>query len=127
LLEQLQPLHAFGVLRPFVEAYLVVADVLLREPTVAAVDDKAFVAKCLAVGEQYVRQQRVRSPEAVSKPLFGTALQLAANRELTQPGPELQQRREAFAAELADVARRIDIVERETYASAGGSLTAVEW
>ncbi len=67
------------MLRPFVEAYLIVAHVLLREPTVAAVDDKAFVAKCLAVGEQYVRQQRVRSPEAVSKPLFRE--RAAARRE----------------------------------------------
>src|SRR5205807_9650294 len=33
LLEQLQPLHAFGVLRPVVEAYLIVAHALLREPT----------------------------------------------------------------------------------------------
>jgi glycerol-3-phosphate O-acyltransferase len=128
LLEQLQPLHAFGVLRPFVEAYLIAAHALLREPTVAAVDDgKAFVAKCLGVGEQYVRQQRVRSPEAVSKPLFATALQLAANRDLTRPGPGLQERRDAFAAELADVARRIDVVEQQTFAAMESSFTAAEW
>ena len=127
LLEQLRPLSSFGVLRPFVEAYLIVADTLLREPTVAAVDDKAFIAKCLAVGDQYVRQQRVRSPSAVSKPLLATALKLAENRELTRPAPGLEERREAFAAELGEVARHIDVVEQQTYAAAGGSLTAVAW
>ena len=127
LLEQLRPLSSFGVLRPFVEAYLIVADTLLREPTVAAVDDKAFIAKCLAVGDQYVRQQRVRSPSAVSKPLLATALKLAENRELTRPAPGLEERREAFAAELGEVARHIDVVEQQAYAAAGGSLTAVAW
>jgi glycerol-3-phosphate O-acyltransferase len=127
LLEQLQPLLAFGVLRPFVEAYLIVAHALLREPTVAVVDDRVFVVKSLALGEQYLRQQRVRSPEAVSKPLFGTALQLAGNRELTRPGPGLDERRIAFAAELAEVARRIDVVEQQTYAAMEGAFTTLAW
>ncbi len=89
LLDQLQPLVAHGVLRPFVEAYLVVAHTLLAEPTVTTVDDKAFLATCLGTGEQFLRQHRIRSPEAVSKPLFATALQLAANRGLTEPGAAL--------------------------------------
>src|SRR5262249_27939351 len=128
LLDQLQPLLAFGVLRPFIEAYLIVAHILLNEPTVAAVEDeKAFVAKCLAIGGQYQRQERVRSPEAVSKPLFTTALQLANHRELTRPGPGLEPRRAQFVAELSDVARRLDIIEDQTHAVMGPSVGVERW
>jgi glycerol-3-phosphate O-acyltransferase len=128
LLDQMQPLHAFGVLRPFVEAYLIVAHVLLRDPPVAVIDDeRAFVAKCLTLGEQYRLQQRIQSPEAVSKPLFVTALQLARNRELTRPVPGLQERRAAFAAELAAVARRVDLVEQRTHAAMEGSIATEDW
>jgi glycerol-3-phosphate O-acyltransferase len=128
LLEQLQPLVAFGVLRPFIEAYSITAHVLLREPTLVTVDDeKAFIAKCLAFGEQYVRQQLVRSPDAVSKPLFATAFQLATHRELTRPGPALEKRREAFVAELEDVSRRIDVIEQQTLAAMGEAITPADW
>ena len=128
LLEQLQPLLAFGVLRPFIEAYLIVARVLEGEPTVAAVEDeKAFIAKCLAIGEQYRRQERVKSPEAVSKPLFATALQLANHRDLTRPGPGLEERRARFVAELSDVARRLDIIEEQTHAVMGPAVGVERW
>jgi len=128
LLEQMQPLLAFGVLRPFIEAYLIVAHVLQREPTVAAVEDeKAFIAKCLAIGEQYQRQERVKSPEAVSKPLFATALQLANHRDLTRPGPGLEERRAEFVAELSDVARRLDVIEEQTHAVMGPTVGVERW
>jgi glycerol-3-phosphate O-acyltransferase len=128
LLEQLQPLLAFGVLRPFIEAYLIVAHVLVSEPTVTAIEDeKAFVGKCLAIGEQYQRQERVKSPEAVSKPLFQTALQLANHRELTRPGPELEERRRQLVDELADVARRLDVIEEQTRAAMRPAIGIDSW
>jgi glycerol-3-phosphate O-acyltransferase len=128
LLEHLQPLLAFGILRPFVEAYLIVAHVLVGEPTVTAVeDDKAFIAKCLAIGEQYRRQQRVKSPEAVSKPLFATALQLASHRDLTRPGPGLEERRARVVDELSDIARRLDVIEEQTHAVMGPSIGVESW
>ena len=43
--------------------------------------------------------------------LFGTALRLARNRGLLEAGGgELVERRQAFAAELRDVIRRIDAI-----------------
>ena len=119
----MQPLHAFAALRPFVEAYLIVAWALLAEPTDEAVDRKAFSKRCLALGGQVVRQERVRSPEAVSKHLFEAALRLADHRGLLAPGPDVAARRQQFADELTDVARRIDIVEQQTYDASGRSLT----
>jgi glycerol-3-phosphate O-acyltransferase len=127
LLDRLEGPSAFGILRPFVEAYMIAARALCQQPTDVPVDERAFTRRCVALGGQLVRQRLVRSPEAVSKPLFATALQLAANRKLTEPGPNLAERRVAFADELADVARRIDIGEQHVYEAWGRSITAVPW
>jgi glycerol-3-phosphate O-acyltransferase len=127
LLDRLEGPSAFGVLRPFVEAYLIAARALCQLPTDMPVEERSFIKRCVALGGQLVRQRRVRSPEAVSKPLFATALQLAAHRNLTEPGPDLAARRAAFADELMDVASRIDIGEQHLYAAWGRSMTAVPW
>jgi glycerol-3-phosphate O-acyltransferase len=53
----------------------------------------------------------VRSPDAVSKPLFRNGLELARNRQLVSPAPDITDRRHAFTVELRDVLRRVDAVE----------------
>jgi glycerol-3-phosphate O-acyltransferase len=58
-----------------------------------------------------VAQHRLRSAESVSALLFQTALQLARNRGLLEPGPDLVARRAAFLAELRDLVRRLDRIE----------------
>ena len=112
LLRRFRPFSAHRVLRPFVEAYSVVADALERWPADAAVDEAEFLRKCQARGRQYVLQGQLRSPEAVSQVLFATALRLAQNRELVQPGArDLGERRRAFAEELRRVLRRVDTID----------------
>jgi glycerol-3-phosphate O-acyltransferase len=127
LLDKMQPLHAFSVLRPFIEAYLVVARALVQSPPAAEFDRKAFVKRCLALGEQWFRQGRVRSPDAVSKHMFEPAIKLAEHRGLTTPGPETTARRRELLGELIDIARRIDLVEHRTYEASGRSLTDPRW
>ena len=51
-------------------------------------DEKKFLAQCVAVGRQYVLQKRLRNPECVSRELFTNALALAANRGLLRSGTE---------------------------------------
>src|SRR5205823_2260928 len=84
------------VLRPFVEAYRVVADRLTEHDPSGPLDEKAFVAECIAVGQQQLVRRRIAAAESISAELFGGALRLAANRELTD-----RDSRRAFAAELA--------------------------
>src|SRR5439155_1417128 len=51
-------------------------------------------------------------PESVSQVLFATALSLARNRGLVDPGaPDLVERRRAFAEELREVTRRVDAID----------------
>jgi glycerol-3-phosphate O-acyltransferase len=106
MLRAKRPLVAGAMLRPFFEAYALIADVLLDAP--AEIDEKALTTKALGVGRQYVAQDRVRSNEAVSALLFATARQVAADQHLLEPAADLAERREAFATELRNIMRDMD-------------------
>ena len=122
VLATFSPLCSHVVLRSFLEAYVVVADVLVEWGT-AAVDEKRAVERCLRVGQQYLLQGRLRRPDAISQILFATGLSLAANRNLTgagqEEGPEvtngrleaLTRARMGFAAQLRRLLRAVDVVE----------------
>jgi glycerol-3-phosphate O-acyltransferase len=109
LLAGMRPLVSHVVVRPFVEAYRLVADVLVHDPG-PVTDDSDVVREALGLGRQYVAQHRLRSSESVSALLFQTALQLARNRGLFE-GDDLAARRAAFLAELRDLVRRLDRIE----------------
>jgi glycerol-3-phosphate O-acyltransferase len=106
MLRAKRPLIAGAMLRPFFEAYALLADVLLDAP--AEIDEKALTTKALGVGRQYVAQDRLRSNEAVSALLFATARQVAADQHLLEPAADLAERREAFATELRNILRDMD-------------------
>ena len=109
LLAGMRPLVSHVVVRPFVEAYRLVADVLSHDSQPVTADSDV-VREALGLGRQYVAQRRLRSSESVSALLFQTALQLARNRGLFE-GDDLAARRAAFLAELRDLVRRLDRIE----------------
>ena len=84
LLAGMRPLVSHVVVRPFVEAYRIVADVLVNDDVPD--DDAEVIKRALGLGQQYVAQRRLRSSESVSVLLFQTALQLARNRGLLGDG-----------------------------------------
>jgi glycerol-3-phosphate O-acyltransferase len=117
-LAELPLLLGHRVLGSFLEGYMVVADRLAAHPP-GPVDEKPFLDECIGVGRQYRLQQRIHSPESISKELFKNALSLAAGRGLlADPGPDpdeaadLARRREAFAAELREIVDRVDSLRR---------------
>lgn len=110
LLRAKRPLISGAMLRPFLEAYEIVADVLRDAP--ADIDEKDLTKRALGVGRQYVAQDRVRSNDAVSALLFATARQVAADQHLLEPAADLDERRAAFLAELRAVLRDMDKVEQ---------------
>jgi glycerol-3-phosphate O-acyltransferase len=116
LLHDKRPLMAQSMLRPFFEAYEIVADVLRDTP--AEIGDKELTELALGVGRQYAAQSRVRSTESVSALLFATARQVASDQGLFIDGPDLADRREAFVTELrgilADI-RRIHLMARRQF------------
>jgi glycerol-3-phosphate O-acyltransferase len=98
-----------AVLRPYFEAYEIVADALRDAP--AEIDEKELTKKAMGIGNQYVAQNRVRTTEAVSALLFATARQVVADQHLLEPAADLVERRTAFRDELRDVLRDMDRVE----------------
>lgn len=111
LLEQAPFLIAHRVLPAFLEAYYVIADRLATQPIDQAVQRKPLIEECSRVGRQYLLQQRLRNPEAVSRELFGNALQLAANRKLLEPGERLSERRNALLEQIGKLLRALATIE----------------
>ncbi len=114
-------LVAHRVLRSFVEAYAVVADALVALGSREA-DAERVVTYSLGLGQQYRRQRRVTSAEAVSSHLFRTCLKLAANRDLLAARPGVEADRVAFAAELHDVLARLAEITRVDHERLTGEL-----
>ena len=110
-LRRVHPLSAHRVLRPFLEAYRVVSDILERGEVHPA-DGSGFSDACLALGEQYKLQKRIRSAESISKALFATAEKLANNRGLLEEdATEARQRRKELAREIRQAIRHIDAID----------------
>jgi glycerol-3-phosphate O-acyltransferase len=101
ILRAKRPLVAGAILRPFIEAYEIVADVLRGTPP--DIGEKDLTTLALGVGSQYIAQHRVRSNESVSALLFATARQVIADQNLLEPAADLEERRAAFLRELRDI------------------------
>lgn len=96
------------LLSAFLEAYLIVAERLAARDPSAAIVEQDVISECLGVGHQYRLQGRIHSTESISRELFATALRLAANRGLVEPGSEeLSARRTAFADEVRTLVARL--------------------
>ncbi|VBA57571.1 lysophospholipid acyltransferase [Mycobacterium attenuatum] len=115
LLESADLLLAHLVLRPFLDAYHIVADRLAACEDVVF-DEQAFLAECLQVGKQWELQRRIANAESRSMELFKTALRLVRHRELVDGVPDsddshdIAQRRREFADEIATAIRRVNAI-----------------
>lgn len=111
LLEKADVLLAHLVLRPFLDAYHIVADRLAAYED-ESFDEDAFLAECLEVGKQWELQRRIASAESRSMELFKTALRLARHRELVDGFEDLDiaRRRREFADEIATAIRRVNTI-----------------
>jgi glycerol-3-phosphate O-acyltransferase len=117
-------LIAHRVIGPFLEAYAVVADRLADREPAAPVDGDALISECLGVARQRMLQQRLHSPESISKDVMSGALRLADNRGLLGPGgDDLRKQRAEFATELRDAVRAVSVIRRVALGGLGASTT----
>ncbi|MDP3677452.1 MAG: glycerol-3-phosphate 1-O-acyltransferase [Novosphingobium sp.] len=105
---------AHSALRAFVEAYSVVAELLVRAPLDVPADRQGIVSAACGLGRQYLLERKLCNAESVSRPLFATALELAANLHLTEPGPDLAERRGAFRQRLLVTLATLEMIETIT-------------
>jgi len=80
-LHESQLLVAHLVLRPFIDAYRVVAEELLRLGGDRDVDEQVLLERCLRLGRQWSLQHRI-TEESVSGEMFSTGLKMARHRGL---------------------------------------------
>ena len=116
LLRAKRPLMSSAMLRPFFEAYEIVADVLCDAP--ADIGSKELTEAALGVGAQYAAQGLVRSTESVSALLFATARQVAVDQKLLESSPDLRERRRAYLGELRSILtdmERVHELSREQF------------
>jgi glycerol-3-phosphate O-acyltransferase len=112
VLENSRLLVANRALRSFLDTQLVVAERLAARNPRRPVVEKEFLDECGGTGRQMLLQGRLHGPESLSRELFSSALKLAANVDLVDPGrEELAERRQAFAARMRDVVTRLITID----------------
>jgi glycerol-3-phosphate O-acyltransferase len=107
-------LVAHLVLRPFVDAYRVVAEELVNLGPRRDVDEQQLLTRCLRLGRQWSLQHRI-TEESVSGEMFSTAVKLARHRDLIDPqgdADDLADRRSALVTELDDLQGSISELAR---------------
>ena len=109
-------LVAHGVLRSFVDAYRVVANVLAEAGDDTVDNESDFLSRCLKTGKQQLLQGRVFSAESISKSLYQTGLQLARYRGLLAADKAAE--RQAFLQEFRRITDRLDEILAITLAKA---------
>ena len=111
LLESADLLLAHLVLRPFLDAYHIVASRLAAHED-DSFDEGTFLQECLQVGKQWELQRRIANAESRSMELFKTALRLARHRELIDGSDyrDIAERRREFADEIATAVRRVNTI-----------------
>ncbi len=95
----MHPAKSPVVLRPFLEAYSVVAETLLLEGD-QPVEAQQLKVRCLKMGEQLYHHGRIRNRESVSTALYDSGIKLVDNRGLLTGTTESRQ---AFQRELTDL------------------------
>lgn len=83
------PLVAHLALRPYIDAYRVVAEQLILDDDEAEPDEKRLLDECLSLGRQWAMQRRIASDESVSAEMFRTALKMARHRGLLDPAVDV--------------------------------------
>lgn len=110
-LRSLNLILAHRVVGPVLEAYWVLADVLATKGS-DPVDVKELEEQCLGEAQQRWLQARLPTAESISRDYFRNCIQLAKNRDLIEEGPNLEQRRADFAAQLGGIASTLDELRR---------------
>lgn len=96
------------VLRPFIEAYVVVASGLADLGEMRQVDEAGFIDRCLVRSRQWALQRRNASEESTSAEMFATAIRLAHQMDIfDSAAADIAVRRLAFREETENVHNQI--------------------
>jgi glycerol-3-phosphate O-acyltransferase len=108
------PLFGQSILRSFVEAYWVLAGMLVKRGwrPIAGDEEAPLIDGALALGREMLLRREISTEAALSRPLFASALRLARHRRLlVAADPGVVQRREAFAADVQQALAAINLLQ----------------
>lgn len=99
-----------GALRPFLEAYTLVAEALALLPAEQVADSKDTMVRSLALGRQRLLQRRIRCEESVSSSYFENAIRIAGQRGCLGPSLEAAPARRDFLRELSSAVSKTQVL-----------------
>lgn len=109
LLRNMTPLVAHCCLKPYIEAYRMVADVFAGLGVNETLDEKAAVAASFKYGRQAYLQRRISSKASIGDMLFKNGFKLLDSYELVDIGADdLVDRRKKISKDLRTLAHRIE-------------------
>ena len=111
-LSGMQPLFAHAVLRPFIDAYSIVAEALVSSEVKDVSDEKAVIDFALNLGQQRVLQGIIASEESIGKLVFSNAYKYAKLRGLMdRDDKNLATKRESFRRDLERVGVALEMIK----------------
>ena len=119
LIRRFQPLTGHAALLPFVEAYTIVLDQLVRLKPGETLDQKTCVDQSLVEGKQAYLLRRITSEASIGKILFENGYKLASHVRLIDAGDdEVIAKRRALLREFRALSRRMEAMRLEVLAQA---------
>jgi glycerol-3-phosphate O-acyltransferase len=119
LLVRLQPLVGHAVLLPYVEAYSIVFELLVRLKRGETLDENECAAQALLQSRQAYLLRRITSEASIGKILFQNAYRLAANFGLAAgTDDQVIKARKALLREFRELARRMERMRLDMLANA---------
>ena len=111
ILEALSPFTTPAVLPPFIDAYRLVAEVLVRADVGEELTEEEIRERSLALGREYEARGEISTPESLSFPLFDAGAALAANSGVLGASASAADRRR-FLEDLEEALADIDALNR---------------
>ena len=108
------PLFGQSILRSFIEAYWILAGMLVRRGwrPLSSGEEAALIDGALALGREMLLRKEISTEAALSRPLFATAMRLARHRQLLDADDrDIKQRREAFAADVQRALVAVNVLQ----------------
>lgn len=112
MLREQPPRFGHAILRSITESYLILAVVLLELEALPARNDRKFIARLMARGEQMLLRRTISCESSVSQDLFATGLRLSDYRGLLDAGADVVARREEFAQQVVTALSGINLLQR---------------
>jgi len=109
MLRNMTPLVAHCSLKPYVEAYRIVADVFASLGPNETLEEKAAVAAAFKYGRQAYLQRRISSKASLGQILFKNGYKLLDSYDLVEVGgADLVERRKKISKELRILSHRVE-------------------